>query len=145
MRFWDSSAVVPLLVAEPASASAIREHAADPEIIAWWGCEVECVSALARLEREGNFAPGSIAEALRRLDAIVLAWREVEPVARVRQVAIRVLRVHPLRAADALQLAAAIVASEDQPATLPLVTLDDRLAEAAEREGFPIVRPGEAA
>ena len=145
MKFWDSSALVPLLVAEPGSAAAFREYVADPEVIAWWGCEVECVSALARLEREGSIPAGSMAEALRRLDGIVLAWREVEPVARVRQIAIRVLRVHPLRAADALQLAAAIVASEDQPASLPLVTLDERLAEAAEREGFSIVRPREAA
>jgi predicted nucleic acid-binding protein len=141
MRFWDTSALVPLLVTEQASAAALREYTADPEVVAWWGCEVECVSALARLEREGGIAVGSMVEALRRLDAIVLAWREVEPLSRVRQVAIRILRVHPLRAADALQLAAAIVASEDQPATLPIVTLDERLAEAAEREGFPIVRP----
>jgi uncharacterized protein len=141
MRFWDTSALVPLLVTEQASAAALREYTADPEVVAWWGCEVECVSALARLEREGGIAVGSMVEALRRLDAILLAWREVEPLSRVRQVAIRILRVHPLRAADALQLAAAIVASEDQPATLPIVTLDERLAEAAEREGFPIVRP----
>jgi predicted nucleic acid-binding protein len=145
MRFWDSSALVQLLVAEPGSPAALREYVADPEVVAWWGSEIECVSALARLEREGGIPVGSVVEALRRLDAIVLAWREVEPVARVRQIAIRVLRVHPLRAADALQLAAAIVASEDQPATLAFVTLDDRLAEAAEREGFPIVRPREAA
>ena len=145
MRFWDSSALVSLLVAESGSAAVLREYAADPEVVAWWGCEVECVSALARLEREGSIPAGSMVDALHRLDAITLAWREVEPIARVRQLAIRVLRVHPLRAADALQLAAAIVASEDQPATLPLVTLDERLAEAAEREGFPIVRPGEAA
>ena len=141
MRFWDTSALVPLLVTEPMSAAALREYTADPEVVAWWGCEVECVSALARLERERSIRPGALVDALRRLDAIVLAWREVEPVSRVRQVAIRILRVHPLRAADALQLAAAIVASEDQPATLSIVTLDERLAEAAEREGFPIVRP----
>jgi predicted nucleic acid-binding protein len=59
----------------------------------------------------------------------------------VRQTAIRLLRVHPLRTADALQLAAAIAAAEDHPATLPFVTLDERLAQAAEREGFPVARP----
>jgi hypothetical protein len=55
---------------------------------------------------------------------------------------VRLLRVHPLRTSDALQLAAAIVAAEDHPATMPLVTLDERLAQAADREGFPVVRPG---
>jgi len=62
----------------------------------------------------------------------------------VRTTAIRLLRVHPLRTADALQLGAAIVAAEDHPATLPLLTLDDRLAQAAEREGFAVVRADQA-
>lgn len=55
--------------------------------------------------------------------------------------AARLLRVHPLCAADALQLAAARMAAEDRPETLPFVTLDDRLALAAQREGFEVIRP----
>lgn len=141
MRFWDSSAVVALLVREPSSAAAMREFELDPEVLAWWGTETECVSALARLEREGSLSGASLADALRRLDALSLAWREVQPTATVRRTATRLLRVHPLRAADAHQLAAAIVAAEGQPATLPFVTLDDRLADAAGREGFTVIRP----
>jgi uncharacterized protein len=141
MRFWDSSAIVPLLVSEAASPSIQRAFERDPEIVAWWGTELECVSALVRHEREGTLQAASLLDALDRLTALSMAWREVLPVAKVRQVATRLLRVHVLRAADALQLGAAIVASEDQPATLPLVTLDERLAQAAEREGFTIVRP----
>ncbi len=76
---------------------------------------------------------------LARLDELSLAWHEVQPVARVRTVAIRLLRTHELRAADAFQVAAAIVAAEDSPGSLPVVTLDARLALAAEREGFPVV------
>ena len=143
MRFWDSSAVVPLLVAESTSAAVLREYELDPEVVAWWATEVECVSALARLEREGNLAARSLSEGLRRLGALGRTWREVQPVTAVRTTAIRLLRVHPLRTADALQLAAAIVAAEDHPATLPLVTLDDRLAQAAEREGFAVVLPAQ--
>jgi len=141
VRFWDSSAVVALLVREPSSAAAMREFELDPEVLAWWGTETECVSALARLEREGSLSGASLADALRRLDALSLAWREVQPTATVRRTATRLLRVHPLRAADAHQLAAAIVAAEGQPATLPFVTLDDRLADAAGREGFTVIRP----
>lgn len=141
MRFWDSSAVVPLLVDEPASVAAHAEHARDADIAAWWGTEVECVSALSRLEREGLLASGSLVDAIRRLDGLAAAWQEVQPISRVRKTAIRMLRVHSLRAADALQLAAAMVAAEDNPATLPFVTFDDRLGEAAEREGFVVVRP----
>ena len=102
------------------------------------------MSALARLEREGSLASSSMVEGLRRLDALAQAWREVQPVAAVREIAVRLLRVHPLRTADALQLAAAIVVAEGHPSSLPLVTLDERLAQAAEREGFAIVRPGQA-
>jgi predicted nucleic acid-binding protein len=84
-------------------------------------------------------------EGLRRLESVARAWREVQPVTVVRTTAIRLLRVHPLRAAGALQLGAAIVAAEDHPATLQFVTLDERLAQAAEREGFAVVNPAEPA
>ena len=141
MRFWDSSAIVPLLVDEPMSGPVLHEYERDPEVVAWWATEIECVSALARLERDGSLAAAAMTDALRRLDGISRAWREVQPVSRVRQTAIRLLRVHPLRTADALQLAAAVAAGEDRPATLALVTLDERLGLAAEREGFPVVRP----
>ena len=144
MRFWDSSAIVPLLVVESSSAAVMREYEDDPEVIAWWATAAECVSALAQLERNGSLTAPSMAEALRRLDGLALAWREVQPVTTVRTTAIRLLRVHPLHTADALQLGAAIAAAEDHPATLPLVTFDERLAQAAEREGFVVVRPGQA-
>ena len=141
MKFWDSTALVPILVGDATSAAVMAELELDPEIIAWWATEAECVSALARLEREGSLSAPAMREALRRLGALAGAWQEVQPVALVRQTAIRLLRVHPLRTADALQLAAAIVAAEDHPATLSLVTLDLRLAQAGEREGFPVIRP----
>lgn len=142
MRFWDSSALVPLLVAESGSVSVMQAYEGDPELVVWWVTEVECVSALARLEREGSLLGASMAAALQRLDALAMAWHEVQPIGRLRQTAVRLLRMHPLRSADALQLAAALMTAEDHPATLPFVTLDDRLALAAEREGFTVVRPG---
>ena len=122
----------------------MREFELDPEVVAWWATEAECVSALARLERDDSLTAPSMAEGLRRLDGLARAWREVQPVTAVRTTAIRLLRVHPLRAADALQLGAAIVAAENHPASLQIVTLDERLAQAAEREGFAVVRPGPA-
>lgn len=141
MRFWDSSAIVPLLVAEPEHAIAAAELERDPEIIAWWATPIECVSALSRLEREDAIGPEGIRAAIGRLDRLVSTWHEVQPTAAVRQRAIRLLRVHPLRAADAMQLAAAVAAAEEEPATLGFVTFDDRLADAAEREGFEVQRP----
>ena len=141
MRFWDSSAIVPLLVAEPSTAEAIAELERDPDMIVWWATEVECVSALARLEREAHLPSPGMTVAIERLDALIGAWQEVQPVDRIRQTAERLLRVHGLRAGDAFQLGAAISAAEDQPASLDIVTFDERLAMAAEREGFKVVLP----
>jgi uncharacterized protein len=141
MRFWDSSAIVPLLVDEASSPDVARAYEADPDLIVWWATGVECVSALARLEREGSLSGAGMADAIGRLDALAAAWQEVQPVGHIRRTAIRLLRVHALRSADAMQLAAARAAAEDQPETLPVVTLDSRLAEAAQREGFGIVSP----
>jgi uncharacterized protein len=138
LRFWDSSAVVPLTVTEASTEAmqAIAEE--DPVMCVWWASEVECVSALARLEREGALSDTATTVALERLDALAESWNEVQPVVAVRGVARRLLRVHTLRAADALQLAAAVVAAEGQPASLEIVTLDERLAAAARREGFSV-------
>jgi len=141
MRFWDSSAVVALLVDELSSATVRQAHARDIAMTAWWGTEVECVSALARLEREGRLDPGQLTGGVDRLDELAAGWLEVEPTQRLRQSALRLLRVHALRAGDALQLAAATEAAERLPQLLPFVTLDDHLALAADREGFPIVVP----
>ncbi len=141
MRFWDSSAIVPLLVGEPSTPAASAEFEHDPEMIVWWATEVECVSALARMERESGLGRVGMTAAMERLDGLTSAWHEVEPVDQVRRTANRLLRVHGLRAGDALQLGAAIVAAEDRPASLGLVTLDERLAQAAEREGFRVTIP----
>jgi predicted nucleic acid-binding protein len=141
VRFWDSSALVPLLVNEAATPWATIEYERDPDVVASWATDIECASALARLERDGALDGAAMSDALHRLDLLAAAWQEIQPVASVRRVAMRLLRVHPLRAADALQLGAAVVAGENEPSTLTLVTLDERLALAAEREGFPVTRP----
>ena len=139
MRFWDASAIVPLLVAESSTRRLQTLAAEDSAILVWWGCEVECVSALARLEREGAFNEAAMTAALARLRQLVAGWHEVDPSDAIREAAARFLRVHPLRAADALQLAAAFLAAERRPASLELVTLDDRVAAAARKEGFAVI------
>ena len=108
-------------------------------MLSWWGTDVECASALARLEREGGLDPSDVRRALRRLSELRRAWYEVLPCDAIRETAIRLLRVHNLRAADALQLAAAVVASAGRPSALGFVCLDTRLTQAAEREGFSML------
>lgn len=138
MRFWDSSAIVPLCVEETATDRALALVHEDPEVAIWWATPVECASALARLEREAALTPADAADAFRRLDLLARSWFEIEPHDELREVARRLLRVHPLRAADALQLAAAYLAAERRPPTLEVVTLDERLRHAALKEGFRV-------
>jgi uncharacterized protein len=142
VRFWDSSAIVPLLISEPTTAAASGELELDPGMFVWWSTEVECVSAITRAERDRLTDPSQTAQALGAMASLRTAWVEVEQSGPLRSTAIRLTRTHELRAADALQLAAALVAADNEPASLRFVTLDDRLGLAAEREGFPVVRFG---
>jgi predicted nucleic acid-binding protein len=139
VKFWDTSAIVPLLVEQTATSRMQALAAADPLLIVWWGTAVECASALARLEREAVLDGRTARGAFGRLAKLTEVWQEIEAGDLVRETATRLLRVHPLRAADSLQLAAAFVAAEGRPSTLDFVTLDDRLALAAQREGFIVV------
>jgi predicted nucleic acid-binding protein len=139
VKFWDASALVPLLVAEPVTRRLQALAARDPDMLAWWGSAVECASAVARLERAGQFDARGAALAFDRLKQFSEGWHEIEPSEVLRENAIRFLRVHALRAADALQLAAAFIAAERRPPSLDLVSLDDRLADAARKEGFSLI------
>ena len=139
MRFWDASAVVPLLVDEPTRLPLIDLLARDPGMVVWWGTPVECTSAIARREREGSLDAAAASAMLQRLRAVADAWHEVLATDAVRDVAQRLLRVHPLRAADALQLAAALACAAGEPDSLAFVCLDSTLAEAAQREGLQVL------
>lgn len=138
MKFWDSSALVPLLAFESHTRAVQSLYRRDKEAVVWWGTPVECASAIARLQREHALTERAGAESFSRLDALAPTWMQIEPSDEIRESARRLLRVHPLRAADALQLAAAFVAAERRPTTLEFVTLDNRLREAADKEGFQI-------
>lgn len=136
MKFWDSSAVVALLVDEPGQQFVQRELELDSAMTVWWGTRVECVSALARRERDHLTDAASARSAYDQLGKLAAEWHEVLPTQPLRNAAERLLRVHVLRAADALQLAAALVAAAGDPMTLEFVSLDERLKDAASREGF---------
>ena len=140
MRYWDSSSIVPLLVEEAGSEWAWSLIESDPEIVTWWATLVECTSAIARLERSGQIQGPEVGAVFTRLNGLADGWTEISPTDTVRERARRLLRVHPLRAGDALQLAAALSAAEGYPETLPFVSLDDRQVTAADREALSVVR-----
>ncbi len=135
MIFWDTSAVVPLLVDEPRSKEVTGVLRGDPTMVVWWGTEIECRSALARRGREG-MAQARVEQARGVLEALIPHWSEVLASAEVRWHAARALRVHPLRAADALQLGAALTWAQARPTWHPFFTFDRSLREAARAEGF---------
>ena len=136
MKYWDSSSIVPLLVDEVTSESKRRIHREDPSIVTWWGTVVECESALSRLERDVRSTGAIPPDARARLASLADSWTEIGADIRVRNRALRLLRTHPLRSADALQLAAALVAVSEHSAAIEFVCGDERLAEAARLEGF---------
>jgi predicted nucleic acid-binding protein len=138
MKFWDASAIIPLLADEPSRERLLDLVEADPEILAWWGTPVEVASALARCEREQQLNADQAEAALAAARRLAEGWHEIVPSAAVRRTAERLLRVHPIRAADSLQLAAALIAADHDPTTLEIVCLDARLATAARREGFTV-------
>jgi predicted nucleic acid-binding protein len=139
MKFWDSSAIIPLLVMEPMTRIVSEILAEDRHMHVWWATEVECVSALARRERENTIPSTSIEKVLDRLALLREDWNEIAAGSVVRSTAKRLLRVHALRAADALQLAAASVLADGDRGSVTVVSLDDRLRDAARREGFQLL------
>ncbi len=141
MRFWDTSALIPLVVAERSTGRAERWLRDDPNVVVWTLTRVELLSALARRRREEPGSARRLLAARRDLLSAWERWSEVTAVEIVRRHAERVVETHPIRAADALQIGAALVAAEDNPAALEFLTLDRHQAEAAEREGFRVLGP----
>jgi predicted nucleic acid-binding protein len=143
MKFWDSSALLPLVIEETTSKACRALRRADPAVAVWTLTRVELASALHRLVRDGTLGRLDLNAALRRMDLMIGRFTEVAAVDHVRERAERVLGMHPLRAADALQLGAALVLVQDRPRRRGFVTSDERLVDAAGAEGFDVIIPGE--
>lgn len=139
MNFWDTSAIVPLLVREADTGLRETQLKNSAGVIAWWATRIECASALCRGEREGDLSPEAFEAAMVRLEALGQQWQVVSPSQVILSRAERLLRVHPIRSADALQLAAALVATREEPALCSFHVADIRLAVAARKEGFTVV------
>lgn len=139
MKFWDTSALFVLLTIQHGSSDAAAVFNSDPEIAMWWGTPVELASAAARLRRMGDVDEAGYVRILSKIGPLALNAEEVQPSEEVRQTALRLIRVHDLRAADALQLAAALVWARHVPTGLDFVCMDARLRAAAEKEGFSVL------
>lgn len=136
--FWDASAIVPLCVPmeNPGpSRRLMRQHAP----VVWWGTQVEVAGSFCRLKRQQALSQEQYEAAGRRLALLRKSWREMQPTNRLRELAETCLNRHPLRAADAFQLAAALVWCNEKPRNRAFICRDNRLTEAARREGFTAI------
>lgn len=136
--FWDSSALVPLCVHEATSRQAQSQLRKSMPVV-WWGTPVEVHSAIARLHRQGKLKDVEKQGALSRLALLGRGWREILPGDPVRDLAMRLMAGHELRAADSLQLAAALVWCQQRPARRIFVCADQRLSRVAEEAGFTVL------
>jgi predicted nucleic acid-binding protein len=136
--FWDASALVPLCVHEATSRQAQSQLRKFMPVV-WWGSPVEVHSAIARLHRLGKLKDVEKQGALSRLDLLSGGWREILPGDHVRDLAKRLLDAYELRAADSLQLAAALTWCQQRPANRDFVCAVQRLSKAAIAAGFSVL------
>lgn len=139
MKFWDASAVIPLCIDEPQTKIVQDIAKKDNALVVWWGSLVECYSAFARLHRDGFLGSQEEEQVWEILSSLATTWTEIEPSEDIRDIAVRLLLNHSLRAADSLQLAAAIVWADKKPKGQHFVCFDHRLREAARKESFTVL------
>ena len=139
MNFWDTSAIVPLCVQEPTSALVKEVLIGDEGLVVWWGTRTECISALVRQVREGNLTPLDESNARHVLHTLTQSWTEIQPSETLRSTAEQLVALHPLRASDSMQLAAALLWGQGIITGQGFVTFDRRLREAVRREGFKVL------
>jgi uncharacterized protein len=142
MKFWDASAIVGLCLEQPATPQLTELARSDQQMAVWWATPIECASAFARLAREGALTTREREGVRATLQVLQQHWFEILPSEALRSTAMRLLFGHTLRAADATQLAAALVWANKDPQGHEFVCLDDRLRDAAEHEGFTAMPPG---
>jgi predicted nucleic acid-binding protein len=141
VRFWDASAIVPLLIDEPHTALSRRLFRQDGEMVVWTLTRVEAFSALCRKRREGKIDEAAFENGKQKLAVMIRHWVEIDDLLAVRGYAERFLNEHPLRAADALQLGAAWHHAGERPKRRELVVFDGPLVDVASKVGFTVLSP----
>lgn len=130
---------MPLMLDESATAVADALLREGGEIAVWWGTWTECAIAISRTRRDGRTDAEGESNARSILDLLTETWFEIEPSLELRLLASLVSRDYPLKAADALQLAAALRWCEGDTEGSSFVYLDDQLRRAASEEGFDVL------
>ena len=133
--FWDTSALVPLCARQGTSPRAMALYQIH-DVVVWWSTPVEVASALARLVRMRQLAAGDYSKARKLAEVLADSWSVIQPSDALRAHATQLVERLELRAADALQLAAALEWCEHAPQGRVFLTADQKLREAALLSGF---------
>ncbi|MHB8215214.1 MAG: PIN domain-containing protein [Candidatus Sulfotelmatobacter sp.] len=135
LAFWDASALVPLCVRQSITPRVVSLYKSY-EAVVWWATPVEIASALARLARMKQLVANDWARSRELAEDLAEAWSVIQPSDALRAKAYQLVDQHDLRAADALQLAAALEWCEDVPQGRVFLAADEKLREAALLSGF---------
>jgi predicted nucleic acid-binding protein len=138
MAFWDSSSLVPLCVQQQPSSNAFKLKAKYGFVV-WWSTQVEIQAAFARLLRESEVTQDQYLRAKKSLEILRQGWRELQPTENLRARAESLVDRFPLKAADALQLAAAMAWCLDNPRGRKFISGDKQLLQAASQLGFDVI------
>ena len=133
--FWDSSALVPLCIRQSVTPRVIALYHTYDAVV-WWATPIEIAGALARLRRMKQISPSDWTKARQLANVLADSWSVIQPSGSVRARAIHLVDGYDLRAADALQLAAALEWSQDAARGRVFLTADLKLREAAALNGF---------
>lgn len=133
--FWDTSALVPLCI-QQRSTSRAGQLTGQFGMTVWWAAPVEARSVFAREARGGLISDAEHQGAILRLEKMCGQWEEIKPDDAVRSFAEDLPDRFSLRAADALQLAAAYIWTMRRPSGRPFICGDKRLLGAAAQMGF---------
>ena len=134
MLFLDASALVKRYVEEDGSDSVIEAMAGQSVAISRLSA-TEVVSAICRRCREGDMRVEQRETALRSIDSERPDFHVVELTEEVTTRAAALLRRHPLRASDSLQLAACLLLADELGKPTSLLAFDEQLVSAAQAEG----------
>ena len=139
MKYWDASALVPLLVIEPTSAELRRLLREDGHITTWHWTRTEVVAALERRARQQEHSRTQRRQTIGEFNSFADTWDEVAEIETIRSTAHAMLARHALKAADAGQLSSALIVQAQLNEPLSFVCLDNRLSDAAALEGLQVM------
>jgi predicted nucleic acid-binding protein len=139
IAYFDTSAVVPLLIEEVGSSLCQEHWSAADRLVSVRLVRVEAHAALAQATRQDRLTARQLRTAVRGLDTLIAQLDMVDVDDELTRSAAEVAERQGLRAYDAVHLAAALAIVDDD---LVLVTGDHALASAATSVGVAVAETG---